>query len=200
MTTSASAAVCPACGAPMELDEAGRCRWCRATVQVQPMSVRPDPMAAAFGADPRLFELCDAPLSLPQPPALLLSGLNMLGKDPQVYRQLLNPTLLTEVRDLTGRVQAAGERVADTGRDRYRITITDYVAEEIWCFRLARDLTVSFATLEGVEREKTRLALDGISDLTWDRRVRKTLTKYGDGPPELRELRARVPLDALARH
>jgi hypothetical protein len=122
----------------------------------------------------------------------------MLGKDERVYREFSNPTFLAEVRNLTGRVQAATERAADNGLTSWPNWLKDYTVEELWCFSLARDLTVCLATLDGVSREHSRLALQSADDFEWDRHVRKALTKYGDGPDELRGLRARIPLDPPA--
>jgi hypothetical protein len=80
----------------------------------------------------------------------------MLGRDERVFREFWNPTFLSEVRHLASRVQAAAERAAGQGLRSWPDWLKGYAVEEIWCFRLARDLTVWLATLDGVSGERWR--------------------------------------------
>lgn len=185
-------ALCPQCGAPFELDEQGRCKWCRAIVRVQP-----DAGASPGGTSVEIafFELCDSGISLPAPANTVLSGLRMLAIDPRVYQEFTNPAFLAEVRHLISVVQAAGERAADNGLRSWPNWLKDYTVEDMWCFQLGLDLMMWLATLDGVSNEYRRLTLENVENYDWDgdRHVRKALEKYGDGPAELQGLRARIP-------
>ena len=53
-TSGTVAGVCTNCGAPLDIDEDGKCRWCHATLRVKPRSPVPTRRVVFFGDDTAL--------------------------------------------------------------------------------------------------------------------------------------------------
>jgi hypothetical protein len=190
------AGVCGNCGAPLELDDSGKCVWCHAQIRVEPprerrvsgfsASLVPDGTDDCFTVSPFLYLLL----------AVLGDGL----RGQQVVQDYLSrhSGLRQQIRALSTAVSAAGVRVRDAGlvKDSFSEDFEPYTPEEVWTFDLAVDVVAMFAVLDGLSGQaRAELA----SDLrSLDRNVhshhwKKEVSRAGDGPEAFRALRARVP-------
>jgi hypothetical protein len=188
--------VCPNCGAPLDLDEGGKCRWCRAHVRTKlPWSggvTREHQTGLVPGA---VDDQSVAPFIY-----LTLGTLGAgLSRERAVQACLsAEPGLREKIRQLSTEVGAAGVRVRDSGllKGGFDENLGVYTPEEIWAFDLAFDVIAMFGALDGLPggtrastAESLRLLDRKAHGHTW----KKDLKKAGDGPQALRELRARVP-------
>ena len=181
--------LCRNCGAPLELDDAGRCRWCHA-------QIRFESPASQAGLLPRDLDDCmtSAPFL-----ALILSTFYLLGLQDAV-RQFTarNRALHQQIRALTVATSAAGVRVRDAGllKDDFDNNLGVYTPDEIWTFNLAIDVIARLGALEGLPpsthaqiASDLKSLYDSAGSHTW----KKELKKAGDGVPQFRELRAAIP-------
>jgi hypothetical protein len=191
----ANADVCANCGAPLELDINGRCRWCHAHVTAGRPAQRhfydadtglvPDGVDECWGSAPFIY--------------LAMAGLNMLGTVATVQDYLAErPGVLAVIRELSTAVSAAGVRVRDDGiiANDHDFRHDIYTPEEIWTFDLAFDVIAMLGTLETVDGKTRALVVSDMRELddevtshSW----KKQLGKAGDGPAQFREMRAVVP-------
>jgi hypothetical protein len=183
---------CANCGAPLELDINGQCRWCHAHVKAsQPQHFYDDDIDLV----PPGVDDCwsSAPFL-----SLTLSALNMLGSR-AVIRDYVNarPGLLASIRELSVAVSTAGVRVRDSGalQNDYDSRLSIYTPEEIWTFDLAFDLIAMLGTLEQDSETRALVASDlrSLDEEVTERAWKKQLGKAGDGPAQFRELRSVVP-------
>jgi hypothetical protein len=188
--------VCPNCGAPLELDLAGECRWCHARIRTD----RADPAFLRLQDEVRLVpeDADDCTTSAPFL-SLALSSLSLLGVQPEI-KQYMNgqPGLLRQIRMLSTMVSVAGVRVRDAGllKDSFDSNLDVYTAEEIWTFDLAFDVITLIGAMDGLTGRIRAMtasnmrSLDGYAERhAW----KKAMKKAGDGPVPLREFRAAVP-------
>jgi hypothetical protein len=197
MTGVPEADLCTNCGAPLELDDGGRCRWCHARVRVeQPWAGQSAGRGGQTGLIPRDDE---AHSSFAPFVYLTLSAFSLLSFEPAVqawtHRQ---PALHQQVRALNAAVVATGVRVRDGGllEDDFDDSLGAYTPDEIWTFDLGIDVIAMLGALDGLRGgTRSQVASDlrsldqSVLSRTWD----KDLKKAGDGPPAFRDLRAAVP-------
>jgi len=191
-----STGTCPNCGAPLELDQGGNCRWCRAHLRTEPRHA-PSGHGGGLGLVPAGTDDCStsAPflyLTL----AALGSGLSY---EPVVREYArANPARATRIRALSTAVSAAGVRVRDAGllKDSFDEHLGVYTAEEIWTFELAIDVIAMLGALDGLPGQARARAAEDVRTLnetahghTW----RKGLKQAGTGPAEFQPLRAEIP-------
>ena len=208
------AEVCGNCGAPLELDENGRCSWCHATLKraspnvVFGLSEVPPEFRGAVAAaldtgsvdQARLVpdgvddcETCAPFVFLTL--ALLGSGLSL---EPAVQAYTCGqPGLLRQIRQLSTAVSEAGVRVRDAGllEDSFDCNLKVYAPEEIWIFDLAVDVIAMLGSLDGLPRAaQARFAAKLRTLDTWvdERAWKKGVKKAGEGPAAFRGLRASV--------
>ena len=197
---------CPNCGAPLELDQGGNCRWCHAHLRDKP---RP---AAGHGPGhgghgpghgggqglvPTGTDDCGT-----SAPFLYLT-LAVLGPglstEPVVLEYArANPGQAARIRALSTAVSAAGVRVRDAGllRNSFDENLRVYTAEEIWTFELAIDVIAMLGALDGLPGQARAMVAEDLRTLTgtahghhWN----SELKKAGTGPEEFRQLRAEIP-------
>lgn len=180
---------CRNCGAPLELDDAGRCRWCHA-------QVRFESPASQVGLMPSDLDDCatSAPFLY-----LILSAFYLLGTQDVVQQfTARNPALHQQIRALTVATSAAGVRVRDAGllKDDFDNRLGVYTPDEIWTFNLAVDVIARLGALEGLPSSTHAQIVSDLKSLdesahshTW----KKELKKAADGVPQFRELRAAIP-------
>jgi hypothetical protein len=189
--------VCANCGAPLELDETGACRWCHAHIRTEraasPVlrfddhaSLVPEDADDCMSSAPFLF--------------LALSTLGPLLSTEPVVQQYLRgePRLREQIRALSTAVSAAGVRVRDAGllKDDFDDNLAVYTPEEIWTFDLAFDVIALIGALDGLPGRARAKAASDLRTLDGDTRGhawKHAMKKAGDGPATFRELRARVP-------
>jgi len=191
-----STGTCPNCGAPLELDQGGNCRWCHAHLRTEPRHT-PSGHGGGLGLVPAGTDDCStsAPflyLTL----AALGSGLSF---EPAVREYArANPAQATRIRALSTAVSAAGVRVRDAGllKDSFDENLRVYTAEEIWTFELAIDVIAMLSALDGLPGQARARAAEDVRTLnetahshTW----RKGLKQAGTGPAEFQPLRAEIP-------
>lgn len=189
MSAGPVTSLCRNCGAPLELDDAGRCRWCHAPVRFESPGSRaglvPHGLDDCFTSAPFIY--------------LTLSAFNLLGTENAV-RQFLaaNPGLHDRIRALAVATSAAGVRVRDAGllKDDFDDNLKVYTPEEIWTFNLAIDVVARLSVLDGLPPSTHAQMVNNLKSL--DDRVRshtwkKELKRAGDGPAEFRDLRAAMP-------
>jgi len=191
-----STGTCPNCGAPLELDQGGNCRWCHAHLRTEPRHA-PSSHGGGLGLVPAGTDDCStsAPflyLTL----AALGSGLSY---EPVVREYArANPARATRIRALSTAVSAAGVRVRDAGllKDSFDEHLGVYTAEEIWTFELAIDVIAMLGALDGLPGQARARAAEDVRTLnetahghTW----RKGLKQAGTGPAEFQPLRAEIP-------
>ena len=191
-----STGTCPNCGAPLELDQGGNCRWCHAHLRTEPRHA-PSGHGGGLGLVPAGTDDCStsAPflyLTL----AALGSGLSY---EPVVREYArANPAQATRIRALSTAVSAAGVRVRDAGllKDSFDEHLGVYTAEEIWTFELAIDVIAMLGALDGLPGQARARAAENVRTLnetahghTW----RKGLKQAGTGPAEFQPLRAEIP-------
>lgn len=194
---------CPDCGGPLD-QVPGICRWCGQHVTLRPLTdaVRDedegdvaDEVHKDIGVGVDVDEC-----KLPVPAKWILSELSWLTND-RAIRSFLEgqPGLLELARRLTAAMRIAGERIQDAGfeDDVYIAGKADelYSADEMWAFDLGIDLIAWLAAVDGASEDMQRQAGTGIwgHDIGWSDRYKMPLKKAGDGPADLRELRATVP-------
>jgi len=191
-----STGTCPNCGAPLELDQGGNCRWCHAHLRTEPRHA-PSGHGGGLGLVPPGTDDCgtSAPflyLTL----AALGSGLSY---EPVVREYArTNPGQAARIRALSTAVSAAGVRVRDAGllKDSFDENLRVYTAEEIWTFELAIDVIAMLGALDGLPGQARARAAEDVRTLdetahghTW----RKGLKQAGTGPAEFQQLRAEIP-------
>lgn len=199
MSRGAGVDGCANCGAPLELDEAGRCRWCHAHVQQR----RPNLAVVHYSFDDQVSLVpANADDCMTSAPFLFLT-LSTLGPalsiEPAVQEYTRHqPGLHAKIRALSTAVSAAGVRVRDDGllKDDFDDNLKVYTPEEIWLFDLAIDVIAMLGTLGGLPKAKHAQVASNLRSLdqsvdthTW----KKELKKAGAGPAEFRELRAGLP-------
>jgi hypothetical protein len=188
--------VCANCGAPLDLDETGACRWCHAHIRTQQAMIS----VFDFGDDAKLVpDDVDECWSSAPFLYLAMTTFGMLSSEPVVQQTMRGePQLLQQIRALSTAISTAGVRVRDAGllRDDYDQRLTVYTPEEIWTFDLGFDVIAMIGTLDGLPRktqaqlaENMRLLNDNAHSHTW----KHDLKKAGEGPAAFQELRARVP-------
>ena len=200
-TSGTVAGVCTNCGAPLQLDADGRCRWCHATLRVAPRSPAPTRRVIFFGDDTALVPSGVDDCSTSAPFLYLTIGTfdAVLSSEPVVQEYIgRHAGLHQKIRELTTAVSQAGGRVRDAGllKDDFDDNLKVYTPEEIWTFDLAIDIIAMYSILDGLPGDsRARLAsnlrsLDqSVTEHTW----KKELKKAGDGPATFDELRASVP-------
>ena len=180
---------CRNCGAPLELNDAGRCRWCQA-------QVRYEPLGSQAGLLPRGLDDCStsAPFLY-----LIMSAFFLLGTEDAVQQFLArNPGPHQQLRALAVATSAAGVRVRDAGliKDDFDDNLKVYTPTEIWTFNLAVDVIARLGGLEGLPRPTHAQIvsdLKSLSDRARSHHWKTELKRAGDGVPQLRELRASTP-------
>jgi hypothetical protein len=192
--------VCANCGAPLDLDESGACRWCHAHIRAPraPLSVLDfDDLDDHASLVPEDADDCmsSAPFLF-----LTLSTLGPLLSTEPVVRQYMGrePRLLQQIRALSTAVSAAGVRVRDAGllKDDFDDNLAVYTPEEIWTFDLAFDVIALVGALDGLPGGVRAKAASDVRTLDRDTRGhawKHALKKAGEGPVAFSELRARVP-------
>jgi hypothetical protein len=204
MPADPSVRTCPNCGAPLELDVEGRCRWCQVFVDVPPV-----PAAGRTKVDPFDDQLTLEPDSVYRddnsfPPgiALILSTLRNLGKDVAVQNYLDGvPGLRHAIRTLSIALGAAGARIRDPGlmRDDFDDNPAYYAPDEIWACDLALDVIAALGSIEGVaggwhaEARSTVRTFDVEQPGDQRRAWQKGLKAAGAGPEAFRQMRAQIP-------
>jgi hypothetical protein len=190
------AGVCGNCGAPLELDDGGKCVWCHAQIRVEPPAQRrvsgsraslvPEGTDDCFTVSPFLFLLL----------AVLGSGLS----SQQAVQDYVSahPGLGQQIRALSTAVSAAGVRVRDAGlvKDSFSETLEPYTPEEVWTFDLAVDVVAMLGGLDGLPGNARAEIASDLQSL--DRNVhshhwKKEVSRAGVGPEAFRVLRAQVP-------
>jgi hypothetical protein len=187
---------CPRCNAPLQLDEAGRCGWCRAHLQTVPPQGHPLNVPAGpvklLPAD--VDDMGVAPFI-----QLTLAVLGLLRFERAVQEFVgREPELVRNIVDLSGAVADAGARVRNAGllKSGFDNNLRVYMPEEIWICNLAIDLIAFLGSLDGL-RNGTRAQIannlrsldQNTSSHTW----KKDVKGAGAGPAQFRELRAAVP-------
>jgi hypothetical protein len=201
VSTGPVAEACPNCGAPLELDAAGACRWCQARIRA-PRAASP----AASILDPVSLVPEDADDCWTSAPflALAISTLTMLSTQPAVAQYLDGePRLVQQVRGLSTAVSAAGVRVRDAGllKDSFDGNLAVYTPGEIATFDLAFDVIAMIGALDGLSGQTRAMVASNLQSLDWyaqHHAWKKGLKKAGDAghsqlPAALHELRAQVP-------
>jgi len=189
--------VCANCGAPLELDEAGACRWCHAHFRTE----RPAVLAFGYDDDDGLVpEDTDDCMSSAPFLFLTLSTLGpLLSTEPVVQQHMRRqPRLLAQIRALSTAVSAAGVRVRDAGllKDDFDDNLAVYTPEEIATFDLAFDVIAMIGALDGLPSQARAKAASDLRSLDGNARHhawKHAMKKAGDGPAAFRELRATVP-------
>jgi hypothetical protein len=191
--------VCANCGAPLDLDEAGACRWCHARIRARraPLSALllleeqedlrlvPDGVDNCGTSAPFLY--------------LTLTTFGFLSTVSQVKEYMRGePGLLQHIRALTTAVSDAGVRVRDTGllKDDFDDNLTVYTPEEIWTFDLAFDVIAMLGALNGLDGQTRARIVSNMRSLNRESSShawKKDMKKAGDGPLALREFRSQVP-------
>lgn len=191
-----STGTCPNCGAPLELDQGGNCRWCHAHLRTEP---RHAPSGHGGGLDLVPDGTDDCSTSAPFL-YLTLAALGWgLSTEPVVREYArANPGQAARIRALSTAVSAAGVRVRDAGllKDSFDENLRVYTAEEIWTFELAIDVIAMLGALDGLPGQARARAAENVRTLnetahghTW----RKGLKQADAGPAEFQQLRSEVP-------
>jgi hypothetical protein len=213
-TSGTVAGACTNCGAPLQLDPDGTCRWCHATLLAAPRSEAPQSQAphsqpprrhfTFFGDDTALLPggVDNCSTSAPFLYLTLTTFGSVLSLEPAVQDDIRRQQgMHQKIRELCTAVSEAGVRVRDAGliKDDFDDNLKVYTPEEIWTFDLAIDVIAMLGTLDGLPGDsRARIAsnlrsLDqSVTEHTW----KKELKKAGDGPARFRELRASVPRHA----
>lgn len=189
MTAGPTVDVCRTCGAPLELDDNGRCRWCH-------VQVRHEPVESQAGLLPRGLDDCStsAPFLY-----LILSAFYLLGTQDAVKQFLArSPEPRRQLRALAAATSAAGVRVRDAGllKNEFDDNLRVYTPDEIWTFNLAVDVIARLGALEGLPpstHAQIVSDLKTLNDQTHSHTWKKELKQAGDGVPQFRELRAATP-------
>jgi hypothetical protein len=200
VNTGYVAKVCPNCGAPLDLDPAGACRWCHARIRTEPTVVSVLQLRSLVQDRVSLVpaDVDDCGTSAPFL-ALALSTLGLLGGQPAVKEYMdREPRLLQQIQALSMSVSAAGVRVRDEGllKDSFDSNLEVYTHEEIWTFDLAFDIIAVIGSLDGLSGQTRARVTDNLRTLAWysDRHHwKKAVKKAGEGPVAWHELRAWTP-------
>jgi hypothetical protein len=188
--------VCPNCGAPLELDEDGKCRWCRAHVRTKL------PWSSPFAHDDKASLV---PGNVDDQSVAPFIYLTLATLGPGVTREHAEQACLSaeaglreKIRLLSTAVGAAGVRVRDAGllKGNFDENLGVHTPEEIWTFDLAFDVIAMLGALDGLAGGTHASIANSLRMLDRNARGRKwkkDLKKAGQGPAALRELRARVP-------
>jgi len=201
MSAEPTVRTCPNCGAPLQLDVEGRCRWCQAYV---------DTLPGAGGATDGLSDssgslVPDAidTLALPVSALHYTNSLYHLGRDPAVQDYLgRTPGLRPAIRSLSSAVAAAGARLRDAGLDPWNDAADDYTPGEKWLLELAVDVIVLLDAVDGVSAATRRDVADflqftpDMGSHWW----RKQIEKAGAGPAAFQQLRAEIPPRPVKKH
>jgi hypothetical protein len=187
---------CPRCNAPLQLDEAGRCDWCRAHLQtVSPQGhVLNVPAGSVKLLPADVDDMGVAPFI-----KLTLAVLGLLRFERAVQEFAgREPELVRNIVALSGAVADAGARVRNAGllKSGFDNNLRVYTPAEIWICNLAIDLIAFLGSLDGL-RNGTRAQIannlrtldQNTSSHTW----KKDVKGAGAGPAQFRELRAAVP-------
>jgi hypothetical protein len=214
MAVNPQALECPSCGAPLELDVEGRCRWCEV-----PVLVAPAPAAGRTRIDPFDDQLHLVPdsvdeddLSLPPGIANILTTLSLLGREVAVQDYLDQvPGLRQGIRTLSAVVSGAGRRIRDSGQGGDQDNPANYTPDEIWATDLALDVVALLGVVEGgvsgsaqaavrntlgiydKEPEKDPMGIFYKVDLEERRTWQRLLDAAGPGLDAFREMREQVP-------
>jgi hypothetical protein len=207
VTAQPSVRTCPNCGAPLELDVEGRCRWCQAFVDVPPA-----PAAGRTRVDPFDDQLHLEPDSVyrdhesyPATIGLVLGTFRNLGDEVAVQDYLDHaPGLREEIRNLSLALGAGGARIRDSGLmdGTFDVDPTQYLPDEIWACDLGADVIAMLAAVEGVSgniqsEARTTVATFDKEDLPeWRRAWQQGLEAAGAGPEAFRQMRAQIPARA----
>jgi hypothetical protein len=189
MSAGPTVSLCHNCGAPLELDDAGRCRWCHA-------QVRYESLGSQAGLLPRDLDDCttSAPFLY-----LTMSAFYLLGTQDAVQQFLArSPGPHQQMRALAVATSAAGVRVRDAGllKDNFDNNLKIYTPNEIWTFNLAVDVIARLGELEGLPpstHAQIVSDLKSLNDSARSHHWQKELRRAGDGVPLFRELRASIP-------
>jgi hypothetical protein len=191
--------VCANCGAPLELDQDGKCRWCHGRIRVDPPPSRRDaPRESQLGLVPDGVDDCwtSAPFIY-----LMLSVLGAgLSTDAVVQNYIRkDPALHQQIRALSVAVSAAGVRVRDASLLKSDLddNLKVYTPEEIWIFNLALDVIGMLGAVDGLSGSTRALIKDDLRQLDQDTNNhtwKKELKRAGEGPEAFRHLRAKTPL------
>jgi hypothetical protein len=198
--------VCANCGAPLEIDKSGACRWCHARIHTEqdPLSIFSFNSLSDF-MDQTALVPEDADDCWTSAPFLFLalSTLGPLLSTESVVQQYMkrDPGLFQQIRALTTAVSQAGVRVRDAGllKDDLDENLAVYTPEEIWTFDLAFDLIAMIGALDGLPgRVKAKAASDlrNLDHTAHQHAFKNAMKKAGEGPVAFHELRARVPYRA----
>lgn len=194
--------MCTNCGAPLEPDEGGRCRWCHARVRAeQPPAERLAGRVSLAGRDETGLVPHDDEVHSTFAPFmyLTLSALSLLSYEAAVRAWTRGqPVLHQRVRALSTAVVATGVRVRDGGQlnDDFDDSLGVYTPDEIWMIDLAIDVIAMLGILDGVRagtRAQTASNLRSLDQNVDSHTWRKDLKRAGDGPAAFRDLRAAVP-------
>jgi hypothetical protein len=200
LNVSAGAVVdtCGNCGAPLDLDESGACRWCHARLVVE----QPAPRVAHHAGGTAGLVPAEADDCSSSAPFLYLM-LAVLGPlfsyEPAVQEYVhRQPGLRQQIRDLAMAVSAAGVRVRDDGllKDDFDMNLRVYTPEEIWTFDLAIDVIAVLGAVDGLPgstRAKTASDLRSLEQEAHSHTWKKDLRKAGTGPEAFQGLRGRIP-------
>lgn len=189
--------VCANCGAPLDLDETGACRWCHAHIRTERAKI---PVLSSDDEVSLVPEDADDCMSSAPFLFLALSTLGPLLSTEPVVREYMRgqPRLLPQIRALSTAVSAAGVRVRDAGllKDDFDDNLAVYTPEEIWTFDLAFDVIALIGALDGLPGRARAKAASDLRTLDQDTRGhawRHAMKKAGEGPVAFAELRATVP-------
>lgn len=189
--------VCANCGAPLDLDETGACRWCHAHIRTERAKI---PVLSSDDEVSLVPEDADDCMSSAPFLFLALSTLGPLLSTEPVVREYMRgqPRLLPQIRALSTAVSAAGVRVRDAGllKDDFDDNLAVYTPEEIWTFDLAFDVIALIGALDGLPGRARAKAASDLRTLDQDTRGhawRHAMKKAGEGPMAFAELRATVP-------
>jgi hypothetical protein len=200
--------VCANCGAPLELDASGRCRWCHAHVRLdepvgQPPASRPVASRPAASLDGGMGLVPDDADDCSKSAPFLYAMLGVLNwvlsPEPAVQQYVGSQAgLRDQIRALTAAVSAAGVRVRDAGvlKNDFDNNLVVYTPDEIWTFNLATDVIAVLSALDDLSADAQAKATSNLRSIDGEvvkHHWRKELKKANDGPAGFRELRARTP-------
>ena len=196
--------VCANCGAPLELDASGRCRWCHAHIRLaEPAASGPAAAGPAAKPDGGTGLVPDGTDDCSNSAPFLYAMLGVLtwvlSPEPAVQQYVGSQAgLRDQIRALTTAVSAAGVRVRDAGvlRNDFDNNLVVYTSDEIWTFTLATDVIALLSALDGLSADGQAKATSNLRSIDGElvkHHWRKELKKANDGPAAFQELRARTP-------
>ncbi len=199
MRAGAAVDACGNCGAPLDLDENGACRWCHARVLRQQPAQR---LAYYYLDDWDSLVPAQADDCSSSAPFLYLTMTalgSLLSPEPAVQAYVRSQRgLRGQVRALAMAVSAAGVRVRDAGllKDDFDQNLAVYTPAEIWVFDLALDVVAllgSLPELPGRARAKAASDLLSLEDNARSHAWKDKLRRAGTGPEPFGDLRGRIP-------